>query len=235
MKSGTIQDATFIESDPGKHGKKKPPVPVDPEPPEMTEKNRGDSEEKTLDTGKKKRMTKVEKREARIKAAEKKRLRREERRSAKTRRSKDGTWTKKNNSSHFGNKLHTVQGTDIPLIREFVVTTASLHDSQVDLSMPGIPCYRDKGYAGAPCRGINATMDKASRNHPLTIDQIRRNLRITRKRSPGERPYSVTKGIMHGEHTFVTMIRRVRVKETFACIGYNLLTLLTLKKQGKIA
>ncbi len=89
MKSGTIQDATFIESDPGKHGKKKPPVPVDPEPPEMTEKNRGDSEEKTLDTGKKKRMTKVEKREARIKAAEKKRLRREERRSAKTRRSKD--------------------------------------------------------------------------------------------------------------------------------------------------
>ena len=115
------------------------------------------------------------------------------------------------------------------------MTTASLHDSQVDLSMPGIPCYRDKGYAGAPCRGINATMDKASRNHPLTIDQIRRNLRITRKRSPGERPYSVTKGIMHGEHTFVTMIRRVRVKETFACIGYNLLTLLTLKKQGKIA
>ena len=96
--------------------------------------------------------------------------------SGGTRRSKDGTWTKKNNSSHFGNKLHTVQGTDIPLIREFVVTTASLHDSQVDLSMPGIPCYRDKGYAGAPCRGINATMDKASRNHPLTIDQIAGNI-----------------------------------------------------------
>ena len=55
------------------------------------------------------------------------------------------------------------------ILREFVVTTASLHDSQVDLSMPGMPCYRDKGYAGAPCRGINATMDKASRNHPLTI------------------------------------------------------------------
>ena len=118
VKSGTIQDATFIESDPGKHGKKKPPVPVDPEPPEMTEKNRGDSEEKTQGPAKKKRMTKVEKREARIKAAEKKRLRREERRSAKTRRSKDGTWTKKNNASHFGNKLHTVQGTDIPLIRD---------------------------------------------------------------------------------------------------------------------
>ncbi|EQD74984.1 IS5 inactivated transposase, partial [mine drainage metagenome] len=124
---------------PGKHGKKKPPVPVDPEPHELTE-------EKAMNTDKKKRLGKEEKKTARIKAAEKKRLRRDERRSADTRRSKDGTWAKKNNASHFGNKLHTVQGTAIPLIREFVVTTASLHDSQVDLSIPGIPCYRDKGY-----------------------------------------------------------------------------------------
>ncbi len=80
--------------------------------------------------------------------------------NAKTRRSKDGTWTKKNSVSHFGNKLHTVQGTDIPLIRDFVVTTASLHDSQVDLSIPGIPCYKDKGYSGGYCKDINATMDK---------------------------------------------------------------------------
>ena len=30
IKKGTVQDATFIESDPRKHGKKKPPVPPDP-------------------------------------------------------------------------------------------------------------------------------------------------------------------------------------------------------------
>ncbi len=30
IKRGTVQDAIFIESDPGKHGKKKPPVPTDP-------------------------------------------------------------------------------------------------------------------------------------------------------------------------------------------------------------
>jgi len=29
IKAGMVQDATFIEADPGKHGKKKPPVPVD--------------------------------------------------------------------------------------------------------------------------------------------------------------------------------------------------------------
>ena len=105
MKSGTIQDATFIESDPGKHGKKKQPVPVDPEPPKATEEKIAETQDKEKAAGKdgKKRMTKEEKREAKIRAAEKKRLRREERRSAKTRRSKDGTWTKKNSASHFGN------------------------------------------------------------------------------------------------------------------------------------
>ena len=70
--------------------------------------------------------------------------------------------------------------------------------SSVDLSIPSIPCYKDKGYADAYCKDINATMDKASREHPLTIEKIRRNIRITRKRSPGERPYSVIKVIMNG-------------------------------------
>ncbi|WP_010917667.1 IS5/IS1182 family transposase [Thermoplasma volcanium] len=78
-------------------------------------------------------------------------------------------------------------------------------------------------------------MDKASRNHKLTAKQIRRNRRISRKCSPGERPYSVMKRIFHGDHVFVTMVRRVRVKSMFMCLGYNLMTLLSLKKQGKIA
>ena len=53
-------------------------------------------------------------------------------------------------------------------------------------------------YAIFPCF-FNATMDKAARNHPLAVGKIRRNPRITRKRSPGERPYSVIKCVMHGE------------------------------------
>ena len=51
---------------------------------------------------------------------------------------------KKNSVSRFVNKPDTVRGVDIPLIREFVVTTASLHDSQVDLSISGIPFCREK-------------------------------------------------------------------------------------------
>ena len=226
IRSGTIQDAAFIESDPGKHGRKKPPVPLDLMPPPETVHE---------DLSENRKLTKEEKKQAKIRAAENKRQRREERKHSKTRRSKDGTWAKKGSRSYFGNKLHTVQGTDMPLIRDFVVTTASLHDARIDLGIPGMPNYRDKGYSGSGTRGIDATMDKAARNSPLTVDQVRRNKRISRKRSPGERPYSVIKRMFRGGHVFVTMIRRVRVKAAFLCLGYNLLTLLTLKKQGRTA
>ena len=209
---------------------------MDPEYPGMVKEEIAcDMKNDAAVTGSSKRMTGKERKAAKIRAAEKKRERRDERKYSKTRRSKDGTWTKKNSASHFGYKLHTSQGTDVPLIREFVVTTASLHDSQIDLGIPGITNYRDKGYFGSGTRRIDSTMDKASRKHPLSVDQVRRNLRITRKRSPGERPYSVIKRVFNGGHVFVTMIRRVRVRAMFSCLGYNLLTLLTLKKQGKVA
>jgi IS5 family transposase len=53
---------------------------------------------------------------------------------AKTRRSKDGTWAKKGANSFFGYKVHTKLDRDYGLIRELETTTASVHDSQVDLS-----------------------------------------------------------------------------------------------------
>ncbi|BAB60578.1 hypothetical protein [Thermoplasma volcanium GSS1] len=135
VKKGVVQDASFIESDPGKHGRKKPPVS-----PNMPEIVQDEKKDKTMTKDGKRQA----KREAKIRVAEKKRIRRDERRNAKTRRFKDGTWAKKGKRSHFGNKLHTVQGTDIPLIMEFVLTTAFSHDSKVDLGIPGIPTYRDK-------------------------------------------------------------------------------------------
>ena len=78
-------------------------------------------------------------------------------------------------------------------------------------------------------------MDKTPREHPLTVEKIRRNLRIKIKHSPGEGSYSVMKRIMNESHTFATMVKRCRVRAMFLCLGYNVLTMITLKKQGKIA
>ena len=61
-----------------------------------------------------------------------------------------------------------------------------------------------------------------------------RNKRITKKRDPGERLYSVINNTFNGGHVFVTIIRRAKVKETFMCIVYNLLSILSMKNRGII-
>ena len=71
-------------------------------------------------------------------------------------------------------------------------------------------------------------MDKALKGYKLPIESIRRNLRITRKRSRGERTF-------HGGHTYVTTVPRVRVKAMFLCLGHNLFNLLSLTNRRKIA
>ncbi|MDY6966688.1 MAG: IS5/IS1182 family transposase, partial [Halobacteriota archaeon] len=54
------------------------------------------------------------------------------------------------------------------------------------------------------------------------------------KRSPGERPYAVIKNIFKSGHVKVTTVARVHVKMIFAAFSFNLLQLLTLKKQGLV-
>ena len=62
------------------------------------------------------------------------------------------------------------------LIREVWTSTASLHDNQIDLSAPGQTIYRDKGYFGVkPNASMDKTMHRASRNHPLSCKEKRRN------------------------------------------------------------
>ena len=215
VRNGTIQDATFITSDPG-HGSKDKPDVIDPQSiPPLREGGTDDPADKDKQARKAVRM--------------------EERRNAKTRRSKDGSWTKKNSRSYFGFKLHTVQGVENDMIANYSVTTASLHDSQIDLSIPGVVNYKDKAYFGVEGRGIDAAMDNALKGYKLPIESIRRNLRITRKRSRGERPYSVMKRAFRGGHTYVTTVPRVRVKAMFLCLGHNLFNLLSLTRRGKIA
>ncbi len=147
---------------------------------------------------------------------------------ALTRRSRDGSWTKKGSRSYYGFKLHTKADVDLGLIRDLETTTASVHDSQVDLSRKGEVVYRDKGYFGVEPRGYSATMRRGVRGHPLGIRDKLRNKRINRKRAPGERPFAVIKRVFHAGHVLVTTVPRVRVKMVFACLCFNLVQLGTL-------
>jgi IS5 family transposase len=147
------------------------------------------------------------------------------------------SWAKKGNKSYFGFKLHSKLDTDFDLIREFETTPASVHDSQVDLSKEGEVVYRNRGYQGVAPKGYSArqaTMKRGARDHPLGIMNRLRNLRISKKRAPGERHYAVMKGVINAGHVIVTTVPRVHVKMLFAAFGFNLYQLYTLRKQGEV-
>ena len=209
VKKGTIQDATFIGPDPG-HGKARKgdgTIPVDPEfPDKQAEQEKPETE-----------MAKNEMKAAkRIEKESKKKERGDESRNAKLRRSKDGTWAVKNRKPHFWHKLQTGLCVENEMIHNYAVTTASVPDSQIDLGIPGIVNYREKGYK-------------------LPVESIRRNIRTTRKRSSGERPYSLIMTIFHGGHVFVTTIPGVRVKCMFMCLGHNLMRMIKMEEKGMTA
>jgi len=150
---------------------------------------------------------------------------------AKTRRSKDGTWTKKGGKSHFGYKFHVIIDRDYDLIRRIYTSTASVHDSQIDLSDIDEVVYRDRGYQGAECKGYNATMLRGARDHPIGIKDKLRNNRISRKRSKGERPFAVIKSIFRSGSVKVTELKRVRVKNMFSAFCFNLYQMRTIYGQ----
>lgn len=153
---------------------------------------------------------------------------------AKTRRSRDGTWAKKGNETHFGYKLHQTNDVDYCLIRDIETSTASLHDSQVDLSIPGMPVFRDRGYFGVKAKGIDFTMKRRTTDKPLSELDKERNRLISILRSPGERPHAVIKRIFNAGRVFVTTVRRVHIKMIVTAFGFNLYQLCTLKKANVI-
>jgi IS5 family transposase len=149
---------------------------------------------------------------------------------------RDASFSIKNHQVFYGYKDHIKIDVGNELIRDYEVTTASEHDSCVDLVKEGdIGAYRDKGYFGRKpsAKGVaDYTMDRASRNKPLTEEQHKRNHEISMVRAPGERPFSVLKRILKGGSTFIKSLPRVHIKEMFKCFAYNLYQLVTLRKKA---
>ena len=148
---------------------------------------------------------------------------------------KDGTFSVKHGQVHFGYKNHVKMDVGNMLIREYEVSTASLHDSQIDLVEKGDKkAYRDKGYFGAKLRAkdvLDRTMVRAGRGQELSQREIERNKAISHVRAPGERPFAVMKNIFNGARTKVKTLERVSIKEMFKCFGFNLYQLVTLRRR----
>jgi len=148
---------------------------------------------------------------------------------------RDGTFAVKNNQVHYGYKNHMKVDVDYHLIRDYDVSTASLHDGEIDLVDNGdIAAYRDKGYFGKQLKAKNVedkTMKRATKSRKLNGGEQLRNKMISRIRAQGERPYSVIKRTFHGDRTNVKNLERVLIKELFKCFAYNLYQLVTLQRK----
>lgn len=121
------------------------------------------------------------------------------------------------------------------LIRDYDVSTASLHDGEIDLVRDGdVAAFRDKGYFGKQLKAKNVedkTMKRATRGRKLNGGEQLRNRAISRIRCQGERPYSVMKRVFNGDRTNVKTLERVVMKELFKCFAYNLYQLVTLQRK----
>lgn len=147
----------------------------------------------------------------------------------------DGTFAVKNNQVHYGYKNHMKLDVDNHLIRDYDVSTASLHDGEIDLVEDGDnTAYRDKGYFGKKLKAGNIedkTMKRATKSRKLNGGEQKRNKAISRIRAPGERPYAVVKRVFHNDRTQVKTLERVIMKEMFKCFAYNLYQLVTLERK----
>lgn len=148
---------------------------------------------------------------------------------------KDGSFSVKHGQVHYGYKLHTKIDIDHQLMRDYAVTTASLHDGEIDLvDEQDIAAYRDKGYFGKHiCPEVtDKTMKRATRARKLNGGEQQRNKCISKIRAPGERQYAVIKRVFDGGRTLVKTIERVSIKEMFKCFAYNVYQLVTLFRKS---
>ncbi len=122
----------------------------------------------------------------------------------------DARWTKKNNNTFYGYKNHVKADTKTKLIEEFIVTDASVHDSQAMEQLltekdEGQPLYADSAYRGEDQetvykkkKVINKIIEKGYRNKPLTEEQKANNKEKSRTRVRVEHVFGFVENSMHG-------------------------------------
>ncbi len=146
----------------------------------------------------------------------------------------DARWTKKRNVNYFGYKNHVNVDVQHKFIREYEVTSASVHDSQVvkpilDEDNGGKDVYADSAYVGAEisthleAAGLqNCINEKGYRNRPLTEEQMASNRAKSKIRSRVEHVFGVQSQragclILRG-----IGIARARAKIGLRNLSYNL-------------
>ena len=153
----------------------------------------------------------------------------------------DARWTKKNNNTFYGYKNHVKADTKTKLIEEFVVTDASVHDSQAMEQLltekdEGQPIYADSAYTGEEQEKaykkknvINKVIEKGYRNKPLTEKQIADNKEKSRTRVRVEHIFGFVENSMKGSFVRTIGLTRANAKIGMMNLTYNICRCVQLK------
>jgi len=122
----------------------------------------------------------------------------------------DARWTKKNEETFYGYKNHAKVDAKSKFINTYVVTDASVHDSQATENLlngkdEGQELYADSAYTGekqeetiTKYKMINKVHEKGYRNKPLTEDQKKSNTNKSKTRARVEHVFGFMEQSMNG-------------------------------------
>lgn len=122
----------------------------------------------------------------------------------------DAKWTQKNGETFYGYKDHIKVDKKSKFIKAFVVTDASVHDSQpldmlLDMSDSEQELHGDSAFTGqkqvaiiAKFKMKNKTNEKGYRNKPLTKEQMKGNRIKSKIRARVEHVFGFMEQSMHG-------------------------------------
>jgi IS5 family transposase len=153
----------------------------------------------------------------------------------------DARWTKKNNTVFYGYKNHIKADTKTKLIEEYIVTDASVHDSQAIEQLltekdKNQPLYADSAYTGEDQEKIykkkeviSKVHEKGYRNKPLTETQKASNKEKSSIRVRVEHVFGFVENSMHGSIVRTIGFARANAKIGMMNLTYNICRCTQLK------
>lgn len=153
----------------------------------------------------------------------------------------DARWTKKNDENHYGYKNHIAIDNKNKLIREYEVTSAAVHDSNILLAIltdnSSKDVWADSAYRSDDNELILSVYEYRSRIHergyrnkPLTEQQQARNKKKSRIRARVEHVFGSISNEQDGLHVRVIGKLRAAAKIGLTNLVYNLRRFETLRR-----
>ena len=156
----------------------------------------------------------------------------------------DARWTKKNNETHFGYKVHAAIEESTKVMVHLHATPANVHDSQVispllsDEADAGKRLFADSAYGGRPqieeiesFGMIPEVCEKGTRGKPLTEEQKESNRIKSKTRCRIEHVFGYIQIVFGGSFVRSVGIKRATAYQWATALACSIFRVATLKRQ----